>query len=647
MAETGYISLILAFIASLYVIVTFAVGAGRDRAALITGGRAGAVLVFILVSAAALVLEIALVTHNFSLEYVHAYTGRNLPLPYLISGWWAGNAGSLLFWAWVLSLAAMVFILRGRGGRGWPANSAAVIMFVLAFFLAMLVFADNPFGKLATVPPDGLGLNPLLQNPAMVIHPPLLLAGFVLFTIPFALAIGALLNKKSDGEWLDRARGWTLLAWLLLGAGNLAGAWWAYVEMGWGGYWAWDPVENAGLMPWLTATAFLHAMTVQRKRGLFPRWTMALVILTFALTIFGTWLTRSDILSSVHTFGENALAPYFLPFLVVVIVASFALLYARRHRLESQANIASPVSREGAFLAGIVLLLAATLIIFAGTISPALVRAVSGARLDIGKSFFNTFNLPVFMTIIFLAGLCVLIGWRRITAGGLRRSLWWLAAAVVAILAGLIVAGAGKWPAVLGFTTCGFVIIATLYRGLKELIEHRVTYKFLRANRDRYGAYIIHIGIALIAVGVIGSSVFATEKSAVLKPGESMTIDRYTLDYDGMTFSESGDKMIIEAAVSVYRGRKRLARLTPEKYVYRSYGQPVTEVAIRSTPAEDLYIVLADWDTSRTAAFTVLVNPLIMWLWIGGGVFFLGGLICFWPGKDTPDKADDDGVKEY
>ncbi|MFC1965225.1 heme lyase CcmF/NrfE family subunit, partial [Chloroflexota bacterium] len=407
MAEIGYISLVLAFIVSLFAIFAFSVGARKNRASLITGGRASVVLVFILVSISALVLEIALVTHNFQLEHVTSYTSRDLSLPYLVSSWWAGNAGSLLFWAWILSLSAVIFVLKKRDGKDLLPYGSAVVMFTQAFFLVMLISAKNPFTKLDFIPVDGRGLNPLLENPAMVIHPPFLLCGYILFTIPFALAIAALLSKKLDNEWIIRARGWALLSWLLLGFGNIIGAWWAYVELGWGGYWAWDPVENAGLMPWLIATAFLHSINAQRHRGMFKQWTMALIILTFMLTIFGTFLTRSDLLSSVHTFGENTLVPFFLTFLFIIFFGSFALLYIRRHGLKSEASLKSLVSRETVYLLNNLLLFAFTLIIFVGTIFPALVEAVSGTRLVLEESFFNTVGLPIFMAIVFLAGLCI------------------------------------------------------------------------------------------------------------------------------------------------------------------------------------------------------------------------------------------------
>ncbi len=641
MAEIGFISLILALMVSLYSIVAFFIGFKIHRISWITNGRIGVVLVFILVSVSALVLEISLVTHNFQLEYVNSYTSTDLPLPYLISSWWAGNAGSLLFWAWILSLSALIFVLKKQKDNTLLPYSSTITMIVQGFFLIMLIFAINPFTELATIAADGQGLNPLLENPAMIIHPPLLICGYALCTIPFALAIASLLSKKPDDKWIAHARSWMILSWLLLGLGNIIGAWWAYVELGWGGYWGWDPVENTGLMPWLVATAFLHSIIVQRRDGMFKVWTLALIIITFVLTIFGTFLTRSDILSSLHAFDENVLVPYYIAFLSIIFFGSFALLYYRRDELKSNVRLKSPVSKESIQLINILLLLAATLVIFAGTIFPALVEAVGGLKIDIGKSFFNTVTLPVFMIIVFLIGFCTVIGWRKLRNKEFGLNLLVPTILTVGVVIGLLVAGVNKWQAVITFAVCGFVITAILYQWLRELLLHRRTQSekiktknisdFLWANKNRYGAYVIHMAIVLMTIGIVGSSVYASEKEAILNPGESMTINQYTLNYDKMTISDTENKMIVSVSISVYNNEKLVTRLTPEKYVHRNYNQPVTEVAVHSTPIEDLYVILADWDRNQTAAFTVLVNPLIMWIWIGGGVMLLGGLVCFWP----------------
>ncbi len=642
MAEFGYTVLILAFVASLFSIASSAAGARQKRTDLINAGGNSLLAVFILVTLAEVLLLIGLVTHDFSIKYVAEYTSRALPVPYLISGLWAGNAGSLLFWAWLLSLSAVVLVLRKSSTtKEIMPHASAVVMFVQMFFLIMLIFAMNPFATLPTPPADGRGLNPLLENPAMVIHPPLLLAGYVVFTIPFALAVAALMSRKLGDEWINRARGWAVLAWLLLGIGNIIGAWWAYVELGWGGYWAWDPVENAGLMPWLVGTAFLHSITMQKRRGMFKRWSMVLVILSFTLTIFGTFLTRSNLLQSVHTFGENTLVPFFLALLLISFFGSLALLIYREKELESKESTESLLSKEGAFLLNNLLLLLSTLVIFIGTLFPAIAEALSGAKVEVGKSFFNMANLPIFMAIIVLAGVCVITGWRQLILKDFKRSVIVPAIVTLIIIIALPVAGIREWSSVVSFAVSGFVITATVYQWLKELLarrraaadnpQSRTSLGFMWLNKNRYGAYLVHISIVLIAIGVIGSSVYSVEKEAVLSQGESISLNQYTVTYDKLNLAGSETRMIITADMSVYEGNKLIAKLTPEKYIDANFEQPVTEVAIRSTPAEDIYIALDNWDSTRKASFRVLVNPLVMWIWIGGGVFFIGGLICFWP----------------
>ncbi len=337
MADIGYIALFLALLASVYSAIAFVFGWRGRHPALIKSARNSLLAVCGLVSISVAILTYALVTHNFQIEYVASYTSRDLSLSYLISALWAGNAGSLLFWAWLLSICASVVILQKRDtGKGLVPYASSIIMVTQAFFIILLLSVSNPFHKLAFIPAEGMGLNPLLENPGMLIHPPTLLIGYVGFTVPFAFAMAALLTRKLGDEWLITIRRWTLMAWLFLGVGNLIGAWWAYVELGWGGYWAWDPVENASFMPWLVATAFLHSIMMQRRRGMLKVWNMVLIILTFSLVIFGTFLTRSGILSSVHTFSDSALGPFFLSFIGIILFGSLGLLYYRKEELKGE-----------------------------------------------------------------------------------------------------------------------------------------------------------------------------------------------------------------------------------------------------------------------------------------------------------------------
>lgn len=646
MADIGYIALLLALVASIYSAIAFVFGVRGRHPALIDSARNSLLAVFGLVSISVAVLVYALVTHDFQIEYVASYTSSDLSLPYLISALWAGNDGSLLFWAWLLSLFAAVVVLQKRVvGKELVPYASVIVMVTEAFFIVLLLFVSNPFQKLPFVPAEGMGLNPMLENPGMIFHPPILLAGYVGFTIPFAFAIAALLMRRLGGEWLVTIRRWTLLAWLLLGVGNIIGAWWAYVELGWGGYWAWDPVENAGLMPWLVATAFLHSIMMQRRRGMLKVWNMVLVIFIFSLTIFGTFLTRSGILASVHTFGESALGPFFLVFIGITLFGSLALVFYRRKELRGEAEMESLVSRENTFLLNNLLLVSATLAILVGTIFPVISEAVSGVRITVGEVFFNQVNGPIFLAIILLIGICALIGWRRASIKNLIRNfLWPLVAALIVVMA-LVISGIRDWSVLVALFICGFVISAILSQWLRDLVaRHRMMaenyvkafFGLIWANRPRYGGYIVHIAIILIAIGVIGSSSYNVEKEAVLMPGESMTINDYTLTYESMEGYATPSKMVVTATLSVYKGDKFIGQLTPQKYFHIKLEQFVSEVAIRSTLAGDLYVILIGWeqnpaDEGYIAAFGVLVNPLVSWIWIGGGVFLLGGLIAFWP----------------
>jgi len=645
MATIGYLALILALIASIYSAIAFI--PGRRHPALAHSARSSLLVACGLVSISVAVLTYALLTHNFQIEYVYSYTSRDLSLAYLLSALWAGNDGSLLLWVWLLSLFAVVVVLQKRDiGRELVPYASSIIMVTQTFFLILLLSVANPFQQLPLIPADGRGLNPLLENPGMILHPPLLLAGYVGFTIPFAFAMAALLTRRLGDEWLRAIRRWTLLAWLFLGVGIIIGAWWAYVELGWGGYWVWDPVENASLMPWLVATAFLHSTIMQRRRGMLKIWNMVLIILTFSLTIFGTFLTRSGVLSSVHAFSESTLGPFFLTFIGITIFGSLGLLYYRSEELKGEAEMESLVSRESTFLLNNLLLVGAAFVIFLGTVFPIISETIRGVKVSVGPPFFNQVNGPIFLALILLTGICALIGWRRISVKTLiRKFLWPLVAALIVVIV-LFFSGVREWYALIAFPVCGFVLSTILYNWFQETRARRRmrTENYLKAfrglivaNRPRYGGYIVHIAIILIAMGVIGSSFYEIEKEAILTPGESMSIKNYTLTYENMSYYETQSKLVVTATLSVYNRGKLVGKVTPQKYFHRSYEQGVTEVAIRTTLGEDLYVILIGWDEVGTTAFKVLVNPLVNWIWIGGGVFVLGGLIAFWP--DSPARA--------
>lgn len=642
MADIGYISLLLALLASVYSAIAFIIGLKKRSSSLVNSARNGLLAVFGLVSLSVLALLYSLLTHNFQIEYVASYTSLDMSLPYVISALWAGNDGSLLFWAWLLAMFAVIVLLQKRDiGRELVPYASIVLLVTEAFFLFLLVAIANPFNKLSFTPADGRGLNPLLENPGMLFHPPNLLAGYVAFTIPFAFAIAALITKRLGDEWIVSIRRWTLVAWLFLGIGNIIGAWWAYVELGWGGYWAWDPVENASLMPWLTGTAFLHSIMMQRRRGILKVWNMALIIITFTLAIFGTFLTRSGILSSVHSFADNTMGPYFAAFIGIILLGSLALLYYRSDLLQSEAEMESLISRESTFLLNNLLLVGAAFAIFLGVIFPLISEAVRGVKVTVGQPYFNQVNGPIFVGIILLAGVCSLIGWRRASANNLVRNFLWPLVASIALGAVIFALGARHLAALFVFILCAFVVFTILYEWAKGTSARRrmrqenyikAFFGLLLANRPRYGGYITHIGIVLIAVGVVGSSSYNVEKEVTLNPGDSANIGSYVVTYEKRDSFPTASKQVDTATLAVYQDGKMIGRLTPAKYYHINYQQAVSEVAIRSTLAEDLYSILIGWDEgSEATSFKLIVNPLVTWIWIGGIAMVAGGVIAWWP----------------
>jgi len=637
-ADIGYVALLLALVVSIYSAVTFVLGSKKRLPTVVQGARYGVIAVFGLISLSVIILLHALITHNFEIEYVATYTSSGLSLPYCISALWAGNAGSMLFWAWLLSVFAMAVVLRKQDSiRQLIPFASTIIMLIEVFFLILLVSVSNPLAKLPFILGEGAGLNPLLENPAMVIHPPLLLAGYAGFAVPFAFAMSALVTKSLGSGWLTTVRRWMLLAWLLLGMGNITGAWWAYVEIGWGGYWAWDPVENAGLMPWLMATAFLHSSTMQRRRGMLKAWNMLLIISIFLLTIFGTFLARSGVAFSVHTFAESAQGSFYLAFMLVTLVSSLVLLYYCRHELKSEAKIGSLFSKESLSLLTSLLLAVATYAVFLGTIFPVISQAIHGVRMSVRATFFNQVNGPIFLIIILLMGICAFIGWQKVPGKSLIRKL--RIPLLVTLITGvaLFLGGVGNGYALLGFMLCGFAISSIVYKWFREVrARHRGKVEnhlrafcgLLWSNRPHYGGYIVHVAILLIAIGVIGSSFYEVEKEVTLMPGESIAIKNFILTYEGMKSESTPTMTSFTAAIAVRNKGKLVKLLSPKIYSYQSFSQRFAEVALHTTPLVDLYVVPIGWTRDGKATFVVSLKPLVLWLWIGGGVLLLGGWLC-------------------
>ena len=638
MAELGYLSLALGLGVALYALLASLLGA-RGRMELIASARNSAFALLGLTTLASVALAYAFLSNDFNLEYVASYSSRDMSTLYTLTAFWAGNEGSLLFWSWFLALMGAI-VLWQKPPRAFLPYILAVVMGTQVVFLLMMVFVTSPFDRLPYTPPDGRGLNPLLENMGMFFHPLTQLTGYAGTTIPFAFAIAALATGQVGDEWLRRTRHYTLISWLLLGLGNLFGMQWAYVELGWGGYWAWDPVENAGLMPWLVMTAFFHSAMIQKRRGMLKVWNMVLIIATFNLSIFGTFLTRSGVLSSVHSFGVSALGPLFLGFIFLSLFISLVLLYRRLPDLKSEDELDSLVSRESTFLINNLILVAVTFTTLLGTLFPLLSEAVRGVKITVGPPFFNQVNGPIFLLFLLLMGICPLIGWRRATPRNLLRNFLIPFLAGMGALALLLVFGVRAWYAILGFTVCAFVL-ATIFlewsRGVRARHHKGENYlvafiRLIAGNRPRYAGYIVHIGIILIALAVLGEAVYKQEQEASLNPGESVSVGAYTLRYECMSSYPTQSKEVVSASLSVYNGGELVGTLAPAKTYHVNYENPVSEVAIKSNLMEDLYVILMGWEeVGGVAAFKVMVNPLMTWMWIGGVLFLAGTLLAVWP----------------
>src|SRR3954447_3227236 len=593
-----------------------------------------------------------LISHDFNMEYVWAYTSSTLPSAYIFSAFWAGQKGSLLFWAVVLSLFASVAqLLTPRRFSDLMPYVAGVTSAVVAFFVSVMLFAANPFERLGFNPADGRGLNPQLQNVGMVIHPPMLYLGYISITIPFAFAVAALLSRRLDVGWLHAIRKWTLVSWLFLSVGITLGMGWAYVELGWGGYWAWDPAENASFLPWLTMTAFLHSVMIQEKRGMLKRWNFGLIIGSFLLSIFGTFITRSGVIASVHSFTQSNVGYFFLGFLVVAAVLSFTLLYTRWPLLEADVQLESMLSREAAFLFNNLLLVGIAFSVLWGTLFPILSEAVRGSKITVGPPFFNRVNIPLGLLLLALTGIGPLIAWQKASAANLRRQFIVPLASGGVVLAVLLAAGMRDFYAVTALALAGFVagtIVQEFWRGVRARRRMHgesvpvALFRLIERNRRRYGGYIVHAGILIYFAAFAGMG-FKVEREPSLKPGESVELrspfgHTYRFTHVGISQYEALNRIVSAATVQVAVDGKPAGLLTSEKRQHvdsfkRPTFEPSTEVGIRSGLREDLYLVFAGAvDGTEEAVYRFNVNPLVWWVWFGGFVLAFGGLVTMWPG---------------
>ncbi|MBF6611678.1 MAG: heme lyase CcmF/NrfE family subunit [Chloroflexi bacterium] len=644
-SDIGYVALLAALLVSAYSAVAAIVG--RRVPALLTSAYRGVIAVASLVTLAALVLWLSLLNHDFGLRFVAETSSRSMDTLALLSAFWGGQEGSLLFWATMQALL-MVLVLwkhRAQYPHLMPVI-VAVLLSVQTFFLFVLTMVSNPFERVPLAPGDGRGLNPLLLDAGMRIHPPLLLTGYMSFSVPFAFAIAALVTGDLGRSWLKALRGWVLLSWAIQGAGLLMGAWWAYHVLGWGGYWGWDPVENAALLPWLIATALLHSIMVQERRGMLKVWNLGLAIGAFVLAVFGTFVVRSGVISSVHSFSLSVIGPYFFAFLTIVVLGAAGLLIYRLPSLKAEGHFDALLSREAGFLANNWLLLAVAGATFWGTIFPLLSEAIQGTKVAIGPQFYKQVNGPIFLGLIVLMGIGPLLAWRRTSRPSLLHNFTWPVVAAVAVtLALLALLGFATAGAAIAYGACTFVLGAIALefaRGVRTRKRAgsgplRALRSLVAANRRRYGGYIVHLGIVAVAFGVIGSSFFQQTADIQLRPGESYTIGRYKVTYSGLSSYREPGVDAVAAALRVEGGNTSTLQLQAEKRVYTNWEQqPVTGVAIGTTFPwlDDVYILLTDSSTSgaaQVASFRIFINPLVSLIWFGGLLLLAGTVVAVWP----------------
>lgn len=638
MATFGQACLILALVTSIGTILFRAPGTTKTQHSVAT------ICFYSLcgfLTLAEVALLVAFLGHNFQIEYVALYSDLSLSWPYLVSGTWAGDSGSLLLWAWLTSVFGVV-ATRGRSSDTVFSLAQFILGVVIAVLVALLVFANSPFQELDFLPGNGIGLNPLLQHPAMVIHPPLILASYASLALSFAFALASLVSHKvNHSSWLHLCRQWGLISWVLLGAGNLLGAWWSYAELGWGGYWAWDPVENGGLMPWLTTTAFLHSASALQREGRFKLWTLVSIFLSFTLVTFAALITRTNILSSVHTFGESPSGFYLLGLLILVLLGSVVPLVLYRKELRED-KVGGSTLQEDILLISNILFLAATLVILAGTLLPIISQPFTGQSAAVGQEFFTTTTVPLFLGLVLVTGVCILAYGKR--HNPTPRTYLWPTTAGLAALILLPIFGFTEWYVLVTAFIGAFTLIAIIVQriGLDKGTPGRTRPTGVQGKINRCRVYLIHLAIVLIALGVTGSSVYSSSYQETLAPGSSMNAGGYILTYQGLKPQGSEATMVIEAAIDTYLGDEFITTMKPQVQFHPTYGA-IAEVAIRSTPAEDLYVILGGWDQDMNATIEVRLNPLVMWLWVGGGVLILGGVLALWPVRFKPNLEDKEG----
>lgn len=663
LADIGLISLIIAFVFCLYATIASAYGGWRGGTAWVESARNASLLVFPLLTIPVLVIIYSLYTFDFSLAYIYDVSSRAMS-PFLrVTALWGGQQGSVLFWAWLMAgFVAIVLLRKWERDRELMPWVTFVAMLTTAFFVGVVLFITNPFVRLWHVPgapeltqalfqplnampylpEDGNGLNPLLRHFGMIGHPPTTYLGFTGFVIPFAFAIAALITGQSRrDEWILTTRRWTLFAWIFLSIGLILGGRWAYDVLGWGGFWGWDPVENAMLMPWLTGTAFLHSVMMTEKRGMMKKWNMALIILTYSLSLFGTFITRTGVISSVHAFSKSALGPVFFGFIGLTFLGSLTILYLRWDTLKSDHSLESFISREAAFVLQNMLFLSVTFAVFWGTVFPLISELVTGTKITVGPPYFQRVTGPLFFALVLLMGIAPLFAWRKQALRALGKAIW------IPFAASIVLAGIwggihrmhpasifGLWLVTLTLS----LILAEFWKGIQARHATRgenfftALFNLINRNHRRYGGYIIHLSVVLIAMGVIGDAYFKLETQGTVAQGESLSIGGYQLQFKELLgYPGSDGREIVEAVTSLSQNGNLIRDLSPRRDYFVVQEQPVSVPGVYSTPGMDFYVLLVGWDDNGTSAtFKIYVNSLINWVWIGGIVMILGTIIATW-----------------
>jgi cytochrome c-type biogenesis protein CcmF len=648
MENLGSLAILLAFCAAIYAAVASVVGKIKHKPFLVVSGERAVYSIWVLITIASGILVYAIMTGDFRYAYVAEHSNKSMPLLYKFTAWWGGQEGSLLLWSFLLSTyTAVVAFTNRRKHRDFMPYVIAVLATVQTFFLVLNNFVANAFqmlaqDKLIVAVPDGNGLSPLLQYPAMAIHPPMLYLGYVGFTVPFAFAIASLITRQPGEGWIHTTRRWTLVTWLFQSTGVMLGMAWAYHVLGWGGYWGWDPVENASVLPWLAGTAFLHSVMMQEKKGMMKVWNIVLISTTFFLCLLGTFLTRSGVVQSVHAFARSDIGKYFVSFMALGIAATIYLILDRLDYLKSEAQLESVVSRESSFLFNNLILLASCFAVLWGTLFPVISEAVTGDKISLDSDWYNRLMVPIGLFLIFLTGVGPLFAWRKTSVESLRRNFQYPGIAALVLVVALLAAGVRHFYALISFGFCLFVALTVLsefYKGGKSIAAKnnmnllRAMVELTHRNTRRYGGYLVHMGIVLMFIGFTGHA-FNQNEVKELDNGDSMQVGKYQLRMVNLEQGQNDNYAWHRATMQVFKNGQDLGVLKPEKRFYLASKEGTSEVGIRQRPNEDLYLNFAGMsDDNKRAVIQAYVFPLVSWIWVGGLVLIGGTFICLVPSK--------------